>query len=141
MFNNFLKNQNYAFLIAKVAIVFQSVVTLLVCTLLTLSLFGITYPYCMLQGLLIMDIIFVAAHVSYRVLYNGKKVILSNLEKRILLAHILTALTALTMTIILVKNTVLMKTMFTWITLMTWEVSFIFGILFFMKKYKKERIT
>lgn len=139
MFTTFLEKQNNALLVAKIAIIFQSVITFCVSILLVCSIFNVTYPSFILKDLLILDILFVAIHLSYRSLYSGPKVILNAQEKSILIVHVITALTALTLTIILVKNALAVGFLFTWLTLMVWEVSLIFGILFFIKKYVQRR--
>ena len=135
----FLATEAYAVMIAKITIIFQSTLTLLITTLLLLVLGGRYEFTYLLTTILWLDIIFVVIHLLYRGLYTGKKVILVRNDKIILLIHILSALLALGLTFGLLQYGLQeISQEFVCITLFTWVTSLVFGIMFYLAKYNKK---
>lgn len=131
----FLQNKKYSFVIAKVAIVFQSAITLCVSLVLILLLLGATSLLPLLKLALLLDVLFVILHLSYRALYTGEKAKLGRFEKRVLIVHGITSLMALSMTFVYIKSALMDDILFTVTTLFVWSISLISGIVFFIKKY------
>lgn len=132
----FLEDQKYTFLIAKIAIVFQTVATSVISMLLLLMVCTVSFPLWILVLALTLDSIFVCCHLSYRVLYRGKKIVLSSSEKKILGVHIITSLVALFVTLFIVLNTLTISFVVLVTALISWCISLISGVVFFYKKYK-----
>lgn len=125
----------YSFIIAKVAVVFQSVITLAVSLFLIFFLSGVLLPLPLLVAALLLDVLFVIVHLSYRVLYNGEKVKLEQFETRVLIVHSGASLLALGMTFFFIKNSLNGGAVYILSTLFVWGTSLISGIVFFVKKY------
>ncbi len=135
MVKKFLENQSYAFVIAKIAVAFQSFLTILISVCFVYSFFA-GVPHEVLMGLLLADIMFVVTHLSYRAAYAGQKVLLSTPQKKMLLVHALTSLVALGMTGYIVFTKVEVGGILVTTTLCVWGVSLISGIFFFRNKYR-----
>lgn len=135
MLISFLQNKMYSFIIAKVAVVFQSVITLAVSLFLIFFLSGVLLPLPLLVAALLLDVLFVIVHLSYRVLYNGEKVKLEQFETRVLIVHSGASLLALGMTFFSIKNSLNGSAVYILSTLFVWGTSLISGIVFFVKKY------
>lgn len=134
----FLQNKKYSFVIAKVAIVFQSFITLWISLFLILLLLGATSLLPLLKLALLLDVLFVIAHLMYRALYTGEKVPLGHFEKRVLIIHSITSLMALSMTFVYINSGQTGSLLYTISTLFVWSISLISGIVFFIKKYFRE---
>ncbi len=137
----FLHNEIYAYRIAKLAIVFQSIVTICISSLLICTILSIEAPRMLLQWLLSVDIIFVAFHLCYRVTYSGPKVNLTIHEKRILALHIASSLMALALTLFLLKKEMAREMVYLLFAILMWILSLVFGILFFLKKYHTRKAS
>jgi hypothetical protein len=137
----FLHNEIYAYRIAKLAIVFQSLITICVSGLLIGIILRIDTPHMLLQWLLSLDIIFIALHLSYRVSYEGPKITLRMNEKRVLALHIASALMALTLTLFLLRKDMHTEMVYLSFALLTWILSLVCGVLFFLKKYHAARTS
>lgn len=141
MLKKFLENEQYPFFIAKVAIVFQSLITGVITLLLLCILLGIGFLEKTLLLIVCLDGLFVVAHLSYRRAYLGPKVVLAYREKIILSIHIVSALAALIMTSFLVYLGPSIGKGFVITALIMWGVSLLFGLLFFTKKYSVTRFA
>ncbi len=137
MLKSFLQNQRYALLVAKVAIIFQSFVTLLIGVFLILSLYHIEYPVSMLLMVLYTDIVFVCIHLIYRIFYSGMKIQLQKSEQKILVLHIATSLVALSMTYYISQGLLVVSTSIILMTLIFWVISLSTGVVFYTKKYNQ----
>lgn len=137
MLKCFLQNQRYALLVAKVAIIFQSFVTLLIGVFLILSLYHIEYPVSMLLMVLYTDIVFVCIHLIYRIFYSGMKIQLQKSEQKILVLHIATSLVALSMTYYISQGLLVVSTSIILTTLIFWVISLSTGVVFYTKKYNQ----
>lgn len=137
MLKCFLQNQRYALLVAKVAIIFQSFVTLLIGVFLILSLYHIEYPVSMLLTALYTDIVFVCIHLIYRIFYSGMKIQLQKSEQKILVLHIATSLVALSMTYYISQGLLVVSTSIILTTLIFWVISLSTGVVFYTKKYNQ----
>ena len=131
----FLNNARYSFVIAKIATVFQTVMTLIIGFLLLLAVNGISYSWNLLIFSLLLDISFVCIHLIYRGSYSGKKVELRNVEKHILLWHVISSLLALFITSYIAFGG--LQNTYEWmcLALSSWIVSLVSGVIFFIKKY------
>ncbi len=141
MLKKFLENEQYSFFIAKVAIVFQSLITGVVMILLLCILLDVGFPERILLVIVCLDGLFVVAHLSYRRAYLGPRVVLAYRQKIILSIHIASALTALLMTSFLVYLESPVGKWFVITALIMWGVSLSFGLLFFTKKYSVTRFA
>lgn len=138
MLQRFLSEQRHAFTIAKIAIVFQTVATTIIIVLLFISTTSATTTHTLLSKALVADILFVICHLIYRLLYTGPRSILKKEDTNILAIHSILSLLALIITTAIILNDISYTNhalMFA--VIMIWIVSLIFGILFFLKKYKK----
>lgn len=136
MINEFLQNKHYAFVIAQIAVVFQSVLTILIGICLLFSLAPVIPPVDVLKVLLIIDSIFVVLHLSYRGAYRGQKVVLENVHKKILIIHVVSSLIALIATSMLIHENLNVYTYLIIIVLLVWSISLVSGVMFYSKKYK-----
>lgn len=132
----FLYEQKYAYLIAKIAIVFQTALTFIIGALLVLLVCNINYPEMFLSGALVVDVLFVCTHLSYRGVYTGPKVTLQPFEKSALIYHVISSVLALFLTSYIVLGGLDATYELMCLTLASWFVSLITGIIFFYKKYK-----
>ncbi len=139
MLQQFLENKVYSFTIAQIAIVFQSVLTALISICLVGSLVDGIPPLQTLRWLLIVDIIFVALHLSYRSVYQGPREKLPSSQKTTLLVHVISSLSALVVTAIFVQKELLVEVSSVLALLVVWLVSLASGLIFFKKKYIVER--
>ncbi len=131
-----LAEEKYTFSIAKLALIVQSFLTTVIITLLLFEVANIRYPEYMLVAALFIDILFICFHISYRLLYKGPKVHLSRLEKNILMGHIVASLIALFSTGYMVFKGIDVAYEWMCLVLSSWITSLVFGIIFFVKKYK-----
>lgn len=131
----FLHEQRCAFIIAKVAIIFQTLLTVSISTLLIISSNASSNLISFLQVLLVLDIFFVCTHLSYRGMYTGPKVILLQFEKRVLIYHIVSSILALFLTSYIVVLDFTVAQQFICFALTSWIVSLVTGVIFFYKKY------
>lgn len=141
MLKKFLENEQYPFFIAKVAIVFQSLITGAVMILLLCILLDIGFLEGVLLLIVCIDGLFVVTHLLYRRAYLGPRVVLVYRQKIILSIHIVSALAALLMTSFLVYLGSSIGKGFVITTLIMWGVSLLFGLLFFTKKYSVTRFA
>lgn len=132
----FLYEQKYAYLIAKIAIVFQTTLTLIIGTLLVLLVCNINYPEIFLSGALVVDMLFVCTHLSYRGMYTGPKVTLQPFEKSTLIYHVISSVLALSLTSYIVLGGLDVTYERMCLALASWFVSLVTGVIFFYKKYK-----
>jgi phosphatidylglycerophosphate synthase len=134
---NFLEKAEHSRTIAKVAIVVQTVLTCVISLLLVLLIVNIAYPMWWLTLCLFIDVLFIAAHLSYRVLYHGQKIKIGRKGKKILFVHVVSSLFALSITLYIVI--VGIDTAYEWMcfAMSSWVASLFSGILFFMSKYAK----
>jgi hypothetical protein len=86
---------------------------------------------------LVVDIVFVCLHLSYRGLYRGPKIILSSLEVKLLVGHIVASLIALMCSINIACSHEKVPKEFVGVTLVSWLVSLVLGGAFFLKKYRQ----
>ncbi len=135
MIKAFLENKKYSYSIAQVAVVFQSVLTILLVVSLLFSLSSVEAPLRIITWLLILDTTFVVLHLSYRGAYRGPKVALAKDQKTMLLVHVTSSLVALCSTVYLVAKKIQEQPGIIWIILVVWVISLISGLLFFRKKY------
>lgn len=133
----FLEKQSNAFLFAKMAIIFQTVLTLCIGTFLVAYLNSVTIPLYILTWLLCIDVVFVVTHLSYRGTYRGPRVILKQYEKKILLVHVISSLFALITTFLLVRKDLHVGMSVMYLTLLIWGLSLFSGVAFFRSKYSK----
>ncbi len=131
----FLENKAHTFTIAKIAIIFQSMLTILVCASLLTMLTSTTFPRDLLLWLLYADCLFVVLHLTYRIAYRGPKVALTRNEKKVLILHSLSSLVALCLTVILVKQWLQIGMYYAPLLLSLWLISLTSGIIFFKQKY------
>lgn len=132
----FLNEQRYAFVIAEVAIIFQTVLTASISALLLLTVYDIRYPEFFLKVALLTDSLFVCVHLSYRVLYCGPKISFKRLEKKVLIYHIISSVLALSLTAYIVFRGIDNAFEVMCLALSSWGVSLVTGVLFFYKKYR-----
>jgi hypothetical protein len=134
-FKKFLSESKYAFLVAKIAIIFQTVFTVCIGSLLLTTIITPTYPKILLSFFLLFDILFVFLHLTYRRLYTGTKIVLKPFEKKVLIYHIISSMLALGITSYIVFAGI--DNAYEWmcLALASWIVSLISGIIFFYKKY------
>ena len=129
----FLEHKEYVRSIARIAVVFQSVVTLSIGLELVLSATSPLQTSELLIYTMILDTVFVSVHLFYRLMYRGPKVILSSSSRNMLILHAGTSSCALVST--------WMSMYFDRITqqavvlLVVWGVSLFSGIIFYRKKY------
>lgn len=135
LLNNFLSEPRYAYTIAKIAIVFQTVLTVCIGSLLLLTIVTPIYPKNLLISLLLLDILFVFAHLIYRKSYTGPKIILKPFEKKIIIYHILSSILALSLTLYIVCTGIDITYEWMCLALASWIFSLVTGIIFFYKKY------
>ncbi len=136
MLSAFLENKAHTVTIAKTAIIFQSVVTILV----SMCLFGVitksTLPIMTLKWLLYVDGVFVLFHLLYRAVYRGPKVVLKSNVKITLLVHSVSSLTALMLTGFFVQQGLRVEFYYIWFVIFMWAVSLTSGVTFFQQKYQ-----
>jgi low temperature requirement protein LtrA len=137
MSTRFLENKVHTFTIAKIAISFQSIVTILISASLLTILVRETFPVNLLTWLVCCDCMFVAVHLSYRVAYRGPKVPLERNEKVVLAVHSVSSLLALGMTGLLIKQGLWAEFNYILVLLCVWVISLISGVIFFKRKYLK----
>ena len=131
----FLENKVHTFTIAKIAIFFQSILTILISASLLTILTRETFPVSLLTGLVYCDCAFVVVHLLYRALYRGKKVALEKNMKTMLVIHSISSLLALTMTYLFTKQGSQTQLYYILLLVGVWAVSLISGIIFFKRKY------
>lgn len=137
MATSFLENKAHTFTIAKIAIVFQSIITILISASLLVLLIRKTFPANLLTWLVYCDCVFVVMHLSYRVAYRGPKVPLERNEKTVLVTHSISSLFALGMTGLLIKQGLQAEFYYIPLLLGIWAISLISGVIFFKRKYLK----
>lgn len=135
LITNFLTSEKKSFEIAKVAIVFQTIITSIVSICIFNSLITSTPLANALIWLLVIDILFVLAHLLYRRLYRGPKASLTHSQKRTLILHSATAITALLLTFLVLLNEEKNTWFILLVVLSNWITSLFLGIIFFIKKY------
>ena len=135
MLKKFLDNEAHPFMIARIAIVFQTVLTILIVICLLSSFTTTTMFINTLKALLVLDISFVVLHLSYRALYRGPKVVLHNVQKKILLVHVLSSLIALITTSIFIHKEMMVPDYLILTLLLIWMTSLFSGVIFFRSKY------
>lgn len=134
----FLKNDVYPVVIAKIAIVFQFVITILICSAIFLTAFTTVSLIPFITVFFYLDILFVITHMTYRALYAGKKSKTQYSGKRVLIIHILFSILALILTYLMITNqNYFSSVFFTVFTMASWIMSLIFGFLFYSNKYSK----
>jgi hypothetical protein len=133
----FLENKAHTFTIAKIAIVFQSTLTVLISSSLLTILTRATFPLDLLKWLVYCDGMFVVAHLSYRAAYRGPNVALQRSEKKILVLHSMSSLLALCMTGFMVKQGSQVGFYYIVVLLSIWVISLVSGVIFFKRKYLK----
>ena len=126
---DFLKNEKYSYFIAKIALIFQSLITFLIILLL---IFPLSLEY--INTLLILDVVFVAIHLIYRKLYRGIKLPLEKTQKLAMIAHGGFSILALFLTFIFTSN----YNLNIWIVIGAWIISLTLGFVFFIKKYTEK---
>ena len=131
---NFLGSESHAFTIAKIATVFQVCATAIISFSLMCSFYGTRNLNLLLTTTLLLDILFVIAHLTYRTLYYGPRIKLTSIERTIILVHAISSIAALTLTCTLLMVTITTM-LYAYITLTLWTISLISGVLFFIKKY------
>jgi hypothetical protein len=134
----FFRNELYALMIAKIAIIFQSVMTMII----SISLFLMIYTKIRAEILIIvclyLDTLFVITHILYRKLYSGRRIILGKNDVVILLVHIMFSLLAIILTFFLIFNmSYIYDHAFMWLVLLSWIMSLVLGVIFYTRKYKK----
>lgn len=135
MLQRFLSEQRHAFTIAKIATLFQTAATTVIIVLLFLS--ATSTITTLLGTVLVADILFVICHLTYRLLYTGPRSILKKADKNILAIHSILSLLALIVTTVIILNDIshIGHTMI-FAVILLWIVSLVFGILFFLKRYR-----
>ena len=136
MKKHFLEDETYALAISKIVILFQSMVTFLICVCIGLSLVTPEGSITILKGLVYLDIAFIFLHLLYRTAYFGKKITTSHSEKRILLFHVVNALMAIGISCIYIQEKNGVNFLLATIAIIFWLLSLYYGIVFFNKKYK-----
>ena len=131
----FLNEQKYAFVIAKVAILFQTLCTLSIGTLLIRGVATGDGSHALLSSVLALDILFVCIHLSYRSFYTGPKITLLRFEKNALIHHIISSILALSVTLYIIIAGLSTMYELVCLSLASWTISLISGIIFFYKKY------
>lgn len=134
-FKHFLSEPHYAFVIAKIAIVFQTILTIIIGTLLVLTVNAIEYPWIFLTSALLVDLLFVCTHLLYRGLYTGQKITLKSFEKKVLIYHVISSILALIITgyVVIIGIDTAYELMCS--ALASWLTSLVSGVIFFYKKY------
>lgn len=135
MSTRFLENKAHTFTIAKIAIIFQSIVTILISASLLTVLTREMFPAILLTWLVYCDCVFVVMHLSYRVAYHGPKVPLERNEKKVLVVHSISSLLALGMTGLLIKQGLSAEFYYILLLLCIWAISLVSGVIFFKRKY------
>lgn len=134
---SFLENTDYAFLIAKIVIVIQTLFTCSISIVLLRSMYKDTFGVQLLMCILLLNILFIGMHLAYRVLYRGQQVLLTHLEKKILFVHVLTSLLALIGALYIATSNDTVIHLVYILDLLMWFASLSSGVVFFYVKYKK----
>jgi FlaA1/EpsC-like NDP-sugar epimerase len=137
--NSFLSKQSHSVTIAKIATIFQSTLTTVLCVLLALSLHGSYTFITSIGALLTLDAFFVVCHLTYRILYRGPQTKLANNTKIIIFVHSIFSVIALGLTAYFVTHYEDIPDAFILTTILTWFISLIFGDMFFREKYSNTR--
>lgn len=137
MIRTFLESKNHSYVIAHIAVIYQSVLTFLIVCCLLVALATHTSLTEELFWLVVADSVFVVLHLTYRALYRGPKVLLGVTEKKLLIVHIITSLCALAATGYLVTIKLNVNISILLIVLAVWGVSLVSGIAFYKRKYEK----
>lgn len=131
----FLENEKYSKRIARIAIVFQSAVTLLVIYLLFRGMIGQKLFF-----LIYADSVFVALHLVYRKAYKGKRILLPQQARLFLVLHSIFALLSIGLTFMLYAIRDMDTRPYAYVTLGAWIVTLALGFIFYYKKYQPFRV-
>lgn len=136
----FLTNEEYSVRIAKIAIAFQTIMTFGIIIGLILTTYSTLDVMPFVAIILYLDVLFVTLHLTYRKLYSGRKVVLQVTERRVLITHAVLSLCALLLTFSHISSIPYAHGyIFVWITISMWIGSLLFGIIFYQKKYSRNR--
>lgn len=123
---HFLVSRSISTRIGKLAVIVQTILTLVIVVVLLLPAYKRFLPL-----LWYVDILFIIFHLMYRLLYRGTKVILSKKLRGLLITHSFTAILSLFLTYMNIDG----QTTSSVPAAISWIATLILGCIFFVKKY------